>query len=126
MLHRPAGGPRTEHAESESGQKQFCPQAEELAAPLLLSGAQSHAHADFAAALADGVSQHAVGADRGKQQRDNGEDAGEHRGRTARDDALVDQGSHGLQIVDGQLGIDREDGPAEYRSHRLGRHTCPH
>jgi hypothetical protein len=93
---------------------------------LLLPGAKRHAHADFAAALTDGVSQHAVGADRRKQQRNNGEDPGEHRRRTARDDALADQASHRLQIVDGQIRIDSEDCLPEYRSHRLGSHPCPY
>ena len=80
---------------------------------LLWQGTESHSDANLAAALADSVSEHAIGADSGQQQRHHREGPGQHGGRTAGNKTVIDQRLHGLDVVHRKSGIDCEDGLAK-------------
>ena len=101
--------PGADHAEDCAGGEQARREPEELAADLLGSAPECHAHADLAAALGDGVTEDAVGADARSAATRSGESAGQHGGRPAGDEAFGDAVVHGLDVGDGEFGIDAAD-----------------
>ena len=68
---------------------------------------ERHANADLARALRDRVTQDAVSSDRRQEQRDAGENSGEHRRRATRDQALRDARIHGAEVIDRKVRIGR-------------------
>ncbi len=70
------------------------------------SGAEGHADADLRRAAHDGVSGDAVEADGGQQQREGAEEHGEPRDHALLGEAVGDLLVEGLELHDGEVGID--------------------
>jgi len=91
-----------------------------LAADLPRLRSQGHAHADLAAALCYGVTQHAHTCDGGEQQSYTGEEDQQQRRRTTRDKAIGNAGFHRPEVIDRYVGIDLPDHLLQRQPERFG------
>ena len=80
--------------------------------------AERHPQSDLARALADGVRQHAVNAERGQEQRGAGKQRQQRGAHPRQEHGARQDLIHRAQIVDRLLGIHRPDGAANGRGER--------
>src|SRR5581483_6265890 len=84
------------------------------------AGAERDAEVDLARALRDQITDDAVDAERGQEQRGGGKDAEQQRGQAARGGGRVDHLLHGADAVDGDGRVDGADRSAGGGGDRRG------